>query len=80
LGEVGMSAGAGVPQAAMDAVDGERRAKRAIRCIEDGMALSPDSLLHELQDALAVDGEHPKATPRVRAFMRAISKRLEGAR
>ena len=75
-----MSARLNVPQAAMDCIDGERRAKRAIRCIEDGMALSPDSLLHELQDVFAADGEHPKATPRVRAFVRVIAKRLEGAR
>jgi hypothetical protein len=75
-----MSARVDIPQAALDGVDGERRAKRVIRCIEHGMALSPDTLLHELQDAFASDGEHPKATPRVRAFMRAIAKRLEGAR
>jgi hypothetical protein len=69
-----------VPQAAMDCIDGERRAKRAIRCIEHGMAMLPDSLLHELQDVFAADGEYPKATPRMRAFVRVIAKRLEGVR
>jgi hypothetical protein len=64
----------------MDCIDGDRRAKRVIRCIEDGMALSPDSLLHELQDVFGSDGEYPKVTARVRAFMRAVAKRLEGAR
>jgi hypothetical protein len=44
------------------------------------MALSPDSLLHELQDVFAADGEYPKATPRVRAFVRVLAKRLEGVR
>ncbi len=75
-----MSARVAVPEDALAAIDGERRAKRAIRCIEHGMALTPDSLLHEALDALAVDGEHPKVTPRLRAFMRAVSKRLEGAK
>jgi hypothetical protein len=75
-----MSARTDVPRAAMDCIDGERRAKRVIRCIEHGMALSPDSLLHELQDVFAADGEYPKATPRVRAFVRVLAKRLEGVR
>ena len=75
-----MSARVDVSQVALDCIDGEQRAKRVIRCIEHGMALSPDSLLHELQDVFASDGEYPKATPRVRAFVRVLAKRLEGVR
>lgn len=70
----------GIPQGALDAVDGEKRAQRAIGCIADGMALSSDYLLHELQDMLATDSVYLKATPRLRGFMRALAKRLEGAR
>jgi hypothetical protein len=72
-----MSARVYIPQVAMDSIDGERRANRAIRAITDGMALSPDFLLHELQDVFESDGEFPNATARARAFMRAIMKRLE---
>ena len=72
-----MSARLDIPCDALAAVDGE---KRAIRCAEHGMALSPDHLLHELQDAFAVDGQYVKPTPRVRGFMRAIAKHLEGTK
>ena len=75
-----MSAPVNTPADALAAVDGDRKAKRAIRCIEDGKAPSPDHLLHEIQCAIAVDGAYLKPTPRLRAFMRAIAKRLEGAR
>ena len=75
-----MSAGVNIPQDALDAVDGDKRAQRAIRCIVDGMAMSPDHLLHEVQDVLATDAVYVKATPRLRAFVRALAKRLEGVR
>jgi hypothetical protein len=75
-----MSALVSLPDDALAAVDGDKRAKRAIRCVEHGMALSPDHLLHELQDVIAADGAYLNATPRMRGFMRAIGKRLEGKR
>lgn len=75
-----MSARVTVTDDALAAVDGERRALRTIRCIEDGMALSRDLLMHEVQDTLAADGVYVKATPRLRGFLRAVAKRLEGAR
>lgn len=65
---------------ALATIDGERRAKRTIRCIEDGMALSRDVLLNEVQDVLAADGVYVRATPRLRGFLRAVAKRLEGTR
>ena len=75
-----MSTRVNLPEDALAYVDGEKCAKRAIRCVEHGMALSKDYLLHELQDVIATDGAHLKATPMLRGFMRAISKRLEGTR
>jgi hypothetical protein len=75
-----MNARLTIPDDALNVIDGDKRAKRAIRCIEHGMALSADLLLHELQDAFAIDGQYVKATPRVRGFMRAIAKHLEGTK
>ena len=75
-----MSARLNVLQAAMDCIDGERRARRAIRSIEHGMAPSPDCHLHELQETLATDTVHLNATPRLRGFMRALAEQLEGVR
>lgn len=73
-----MSARVTVPECALAVIDGERRALRAIRCIEDRIALSSDHLLHELQDVLAMDAVNLKVTPRLRGFARTLTKRLEG--
>ena len=75
-----MSVRGTIPHDALDAVDGDKRAQRAIRCVEVGMAMSPDYLLKELQDVRASDAVYVKATPRLRGFMSALAKRLEGVR
>lgn len=75
-----MSARLTLTDDALATIDGERRAKRTIRCIEHGMALSRDVLLHEVQDVLATDDVYLRATPRLRGFLRAVAKKIEGAK
>jgi hypothetical protein len=74
-----MSARVTMTDDALATIDGERRAKRTIRCIEHCMALSRDVLLHEVQDALAADGVSLRATPRLRGFLRTVARKIEGA-
>ncbi len=75
-----MSAHLQIPRATADWCDGVRRAKRAVSCIEDCMAISPDHLLNEVLDVLAIDSVYVKATPRMRGFMRVLAKRVESAK
>ena len=61
-----------------DALEGEREAKRAVRCAVDGVA-RPDELLRSLQDVLEADQIIVAGTPRLRAWARAVQKALEAS-
>jgi hypothetical protein len=65
----------------LSAVEGERAAREVLAQIADGSAL-PDALLLRLLDLQAEDrgGAYVPPTPRVRAFLRAVQKRLEASR
>ena len=69
-----------LPQVALDAIDGERRGTRAVRRLVDGFAVGPDDLLHDFAEVVEADGEMLRLSPRKRAFMRAVAKRLEANR
>ena len=59
----------------LSALDGERAARTVLGEIADGSAL-PDALMLQLMDLQARDGG-ACVTPRVRAFLREIQRRLE---
>jgi hypothetical protein len=65
----------------LSAVEGERAAREVLEQIAADSAL-PDALLLRLLDLQAEDrgGAYVPPTPRVRAFLRAIQKRLEARR
>ncbi len=66
-----------LPEHAEDAIAGERAALRVLRRIRDGLGTG-DELLGELRDVVLDDGNNVPATPRLRAFLRTIQKRIEG--
>lgn len=65
----------------LSAVEGERAAREVLEQIADGSAL-PDMLLLRMLDLQAEDrgGAYVPPTPRVRAFLRAVQRRLEARR
>lgn len=67
-----------VADAALAAVDGARRGERLVRRLRDGFALTSDDVLHELLEVVEADGDRLTATPRLRAFARALGKAIEG--
>lgn len=68
------------PQDAVTAsMAGERAAQRVLRRIRDRVGTG-DELLGELRDVAHDDGETVSASPRLRAFCRALQKELEGRR
>ena len=66
-----------LPEHADEAIAGERAALRVLRRIRDGLGTG-DELLGELRDVVLDDGNNVPATPRLRAFLRTIQKRIEG--
>lgn len=65
----------------LSAVEGERAAREVLEQIADGSAL-PDMLLLRMLDLQADDrgGAYVPPSPRVRAFLRALQRRLEARR
>jgi hypothetical protein len=65
----------------LSAIEGERAAREVLEQIADGSAL-PDMLLLRMLDLQAEDrgGAYVPPTPRVRAFLRAVQRRLEARR
>jgi hypothetical protein len=63
------------------ALAGQRAAQAVLVEIDAGTAL-PDALLHLVLDLQADDrgGAYVPPTPRVRAFLRAVQRRLEASR
>jgi hypothetical protein len=59
-----------------EAIAGERAALRVLRRIRDNVGHG-DELLGELRDVIHDDGGHVEATPRLRAFLRTLSKAIE---
>ena len=55
---------------------GDRAAARVLRRIADGVGTG-DGLLGELRDVVHEDGGNVEATPRLRAFCRALQKVVE---
>jgi hypothetical protein len=66
-----------LPDVVEQALDGERRARRLLRCWQDAMPTGADALLHELLDLALEYGRPVAPSPAVRAFCRAIQKSLE---
>lgn len=66
-----------VADGVMQALAGERAALRVLRRIRDNVG-SGDELLAELRDVVHDDNGNVEATPRLRAFLRTVSKALEG--
>jgi hypothetical protein len=73
-----MTARLDLPTVVDQALDGERRARRLLRCWKDGMPTGADAMLHELQDIALEHGRAFAPSPAIRAFCRAIQKTLEG--
>ena len=62
-----------------EAIAGERAALRVLRRIRDNVGTG-DELLGELRDVVNDDHGHVEATPRLRAFLRTLSKAIESQR